>query len=66
MRLPPKLVYDFIALRLKSGEAPTIREMCNRFDRSPATVHAILLRLENRGLIERTREWRGIKLTEKS
>lgn len=63
LRLQPKLVYDYLCLRLRSGEAPTLRELGDHFHRCPASIHEILVKLENRGLIERTRKWRGITLT---
>lgn len=66
MSLPPARVYEFIKLRLKSGQAPTLQEIGDYFDRSPSTVYNVLLRLENQGLIERTRKWRGIQIVEKS
>lgn len=65
LRLRPKDVYDFIERRLRLGPAPTLQEIGSHFQRCPATVHEILLKLERRGFIERTRKWRGITLTEK-
>ena len=68
IRLSPKKrrlqVYEFIRIRLVgTGEAPTLAEIGRRFElRSPASVHAILVKLENEGLIKRSRNWRGIEI----
>lgn len=59
-----KQVLDFIKSSIDyDGEAPTIREIRKYTGlRSPASVHEILLALENLGLIKRTRKHRGIEL----
>lgn len=65
MSLAPQRVYRYLVLCLKYGPAPRIVDMALYFDRSLGTIHTVLLKLENQGLIERTRKWRGITLTEK-
>lgn len=48
-------IVDFIALYIReTGIAPSIQEICNRFDlASTATVHKHLKNIEQRGLIVR-------------
>lgn len=65
MPLSPQRVYDHIALYLRYGPAPRIVDLAEFFDRAPSTIYDILVKLENQGLIERTRKARGITLTEK-
>lgn len=61
-----KQVFDFIKKYSSSnGIAPTIREICEYSGlRSSSTIHAVLKKIESDGLIQRTREWRGIKVVE--
>lgn len=57
-------ILEFIQNSIESnGVAPTIAEIGTQFSlSSPATVHKILVHLENDGLIERSRAWRGIRV----
>jgi repressor LexA len=60
-------IYDFIRGYIASNkEAPTLDEIGRQFGlRSSASVHDILVALENQGLIERTPNIsRGIRLIE--
>lgn len=66
MPLSPQRVYDYLALCMRYGPAPTLQQIGDFFDRAPSTIYDVLLKLENQGLIERTRKWRGITLREKS
>ena len=58
-------IYEFIRNQIpKKGYAPSIMEICNRFQlSSPATVHKHLTHLESKGLIRRFQnQSRGIEL----
>jgi repressor LexA len=62
-------IYDFIRRYLESNkEAPTIAEIGRQFQmRSSASVHQVLIVLEDAGMIEKVPNVaRGIKLTEPS
>jgi repressor LexA len=46
-----------------NGFAPTLEEIGRVFEmRSPATVHAHIKKMEDRGWIKRSRKWRGIEI----
>lgn len=67
MPLSPERVYEYLERILRAGEeAPRLIDIGRQFNRCPATIYDILCRLENQGLITRSRKWRGIQLTEKS
>ena len=57
-------VFEFLKMRSGEGLPPTVREICEETGiKSTSTVHAILKKLENDGLINRsTQSSRGITL----
>lgn len=61
-------IFEFIRGSIASnGEAPTLAEIGRRFElNSPASVYAILAKLEGEGLIKRSRKWRGIEIVRES
>ena len=56
MKTSPDRIFNFIKGYISSnGESPTMAEIGRQFDlKSSASVHEILIKLENRGLIRRT------------
>lgn len=57
-------VYNFLIKKMQEGFPPTVREICEATGiRSTSTVHAILLKLQDAGYIERNAKYsRAIKV----
>lgn len=60
-------ILDFIKRYAQSNhEAPTLKEIGQQFNmRSSASVHAHLTKMEEMGLIRRSRKMRGIEIVER-